>query len=94
MENRFSQFKNMDQWTADMLNDAYQAVTVTQSWDSMKNFAGESFMFGKEPWISNVMTAMQHRDSHSGASFGWTMRQIEYIAKEGWDAYVELKNKH
>lgn len=94
MENRFTQFKNMDQWTADMLNDAYQAVNVTQSWDNMKNFTGESFMFSSEPWISNVMTAMHLRDQHSGASFGWTMRQIEFIAKEGWEAYVELKKKN
>jgi hypothetical protein len=26
---------------------------------------------------------------HSGASYGWTMRQMESIAKNGWDAAQE-----
>lgn len=88
MENRFSQFKKLSSWEADMLNDAYQAITVTGNWDNMKNFAGESFMFSREPWISNIMTSMQHRDQHSGGSFGFTMRTMEYIAKHGWDSYA------
>jgi hypothetical protein len=93
MENRFSQFKRLSEWEANLLNDAYQAVTVTGNWDSMKNFVGESFMFSSEPWISNVMSAMQHRDQHSGASFGWTMRQMETIAKRGWDEYADYLSK-
>ena len=27
---------------------------------------------------------------HSGSSFGWTMRQLESISKNGWDNYVKL----
>jgi hypothetical protein len=30
---------------------------------------------------------------HSGSSYGWTMRQIEYIAKNGWDAFVDLHDE-
>ena len=95
-ENRFSELPGLTEWDADMFNDAYQAVSTTGNWDNMKNFKGESFMFSQEPWISNVMTAMHHRDQHSGASFGFTMRTMEYIAKNGWDSYVarntEIKN--
>ncbi len=87
-ENRFLQFKQLSPWEADMLNDAYQAITVTGSWDKIKTFKGESFMFSSEPWLSNVMTAMHLRDSHSGASFGLTMRAMEHIAKYGWDKYA------
>lgn len=89
MENRFSQFKQLSSWDADMLNDAYQAVTCTGNWDNMKNFNGESFMFSREPWVSNIMTAMHHRDQHSGASFGLVLRTMEYIAKHGWDSYAD-----
>ena len=88
MENRFSQFKRFDEWDAEMLNDAFNAITVTESWGHMKNFNGESFMFASKPWITNILTAMHHRDRHSGASFGWTMRHMECIAKEGWDIYA------
>jgi hypothetical protein len=28
-------------------------------------------------------------DSHSGGSMAWTMRAIEYIAKEGVDKYIQ-----
>lgn len=90
-----NRFKNLglDSWDAEMLNDAYGAITATDSWDKMKNFNGESFMFNSEPWISNILTAMQYRNNHSGASYGWTMRQMEYIAKNGWEAYVDLRRK-
>ena len=27
---------------------------------------------------------------HSGSSFGWTMRQLEYLSKNGWDNYVSF----
>ncbi len=74
-----------------MLNDAYQAVTVTGSWDLLKNFSGESFMFSRDPFVANIMNAMALRDLHSGASFGMTMRVMESIAKHGWDAYREAR---
>jgi hypothetical protein len=86
--NRFSELPNMSATDADMLNDAYQAITVTGSWDAMKNFSGESFMFSRDPFVANIMNAMAWRDQHSGASFGCTLRIMEFIAKNGWDAYV------
>ena len=27
---------------------------------------------------------------HSGMTFGWTMRQLQYIAVNGWDEYVKF----
>jgi hypothetical protein len=93
MDNRFSQFTQLSKWEADLLNDAYQAVTVTGNWDSMKNFAGESFMSSSEPWTVNVMTAMQYRNHPSGASLSWSMRTIESIAKEGWNTYAARLEK-
>lgn len=86
--NRFSELPGMSETDAYMLNDAYQAITVSGNWDNMKYFNGQSFMFSQEPWISNVMTSMHYRDQHSGASFGITMRAMEYIAKHGWDSYA------
>lgn len=93
MANRFSEFKHLSQWEADLLNDAYQAISATGNWNNMKYFAGKSFVFSMEPWVTNVMNAMQYRDSHSGTSFGLTMRAMECIAKEGWDAYAASMKK-
>ena len=87
-DNRFSKLPGLSQWDADMLNDAYEAITATNNWDNVKNFNGESFMFSSEPWVSNIMSAMHYRDQHSGASFGMTLRSMEFIAKHGWDAYA------
>ncbi len=30
---------------------------------------------------------------HSGSSFGWTMRQLESISKNGWDNYVKFNTQ-
>ena len=30
---------------------------------------------------------------HSGGSYGYTMRVLEFIAKEGWDAYAKIMLK-
>ena len=91
--NRFSELPGLDRIDAEMLYDAYQAITVTGSWDAMKNFNGDSFMFSREPFIANIMNAMEWRDRHSGASFGCTLRIMEFIAKHGWDAYVEQRRE-
>ena len=88
MANRFSEL-GLSEWESDILNDAYQAISVTGNWNNMKHFMGDSFVFDLVPWLVNVATAMQYRDSHSGTSFGLTMRIMEKIAKEGWEAYVK-----
>jgi hypothetical protein len=92
--NRFTGLPGLSAWDAEMLNDAYHATTVTNSWDSIKNFKGESFMFSREPFVANIMNAMALRDQHSGASFGLTMRVMQFIATHGWDDYVESRKEN
>jgi hypothetical protein len=52
--------------------------------------AGKGFMFSNPPpklqHINNKIHELY--DGHSGGSYGWTMRQIEDIAKNGWEAWV------
>jgi hypothetical protein len=33
-------------------------------------------------------------DGHSGASFGWTMRTMQYIANHGEKKYKEIVNEY
>ena len=84
----FASLPNISVLDMNMLKDAYNAVTASGAWDAIANFTGESFMFSSEPWLNDVQKHMKLMDQHSGASYGCTMRIIEKIARDGWDAYV------
>jgi hypothetical protein len=79
-----------DEMSRFMLEDMYKAVTVSENWANLKGFVpGDGgFMFSEMPeWFSRIDQAVKY-DGHSGASHGWTMRCMEYIAKHGWDNFV------
>ena len=44
------------------------------------------YMFTNNPGFNAIMNNMQV--GHSGASYAWTMRNLQYIASNGMDAYV------
>ena len=73
-----------------MLEDAFQAVTAADAWELLKlpSVPGEGgFMFSSHPAVLRISDCMKF-DGHSGGSFSLTLRQMEYIAKHGWDSYV------
>jgi hypothetical protein len=84
----FAAIPEMDSWEAQMLKDIYDAVTELNMWENMCNFSEQSFMFSRSTWLSEVQDKMKLMDTHSGCSYGICMRNIESIAKDGWDAYV------
>ena len=72
-----------------MLADAYQAIAATDMWDYMRlptTPGKDGFMFSSAIELAVINAAMKYT-GHSGASYGWTMRQMEAIAKEGLDVY-------
>lgn len=72
-----------------MLKDAYQAITACDLWDWVKTFSpedGKGFMFTRHPNLDRIEKEMKF-GGHSGASWAWTMRTMESIAKNGWDAH-------
>ena len=75
-----------------MLKNAHQAITLAEGWDWMRNFKGESFMFSNDAMIGKISKNMVELgyDGHSGSSYGWTMRWMEYLAKNGKDAFLSL----
>lgn len=93
-------FKNLGlaSYEVTMLADAYQAVTkVEGGWEYLARPdvpKGGSFMFGPETPILNAINNAMTFQGHSGATYGMTMRQIEFIAKHGWDAYVKQVAPH
>ena len=65
-----------------MMTNAWQAITLTETWDFVKQDI-DSFMFCLEPQISIISKKMEELgyNGHSGSSFGWVMRNMQYIAK-------------
>ena len=82
-----------DEHSRFMLKNAHQAISLTESWDFMRTFSEQqsSFMFSNSPIVSDIMKKMSELgyDGHSGCSFAWTMRQMEFLAKNGKDAYLQ-----
>ena len=75
-----------------MLKNAHQAITNAEAWDWMKNFQGQSFMFSNDAMIDKIsknMVALGY-DGHSGGSYGWTMRCMEHLAKNGKEAFLDM----
>jgi hypothetical protein len=79
-----------DEHSRVMLKNAYQAITLTEHWDYMRTFSEQSFMFSNSPVVSTIITKMSQLgyDGHSGCSFGWTMRNMEFFAKNGKQAFL------
>jgi hypothetical protein len=88
--NYYALFEKFD---ADMLQDADNAITATNLWDWLREYSPDKktgFMFSDHPNLSTINSAMKF-DGHSGASYGWTMRQMEYIAKNGWESFENIR---
>lgn len=74
-----------------MLENAWQAITQTNTWDFVSQDI-ESFMFSMDLRIDTIAEKMEELgyNGHSGCSFGSTMRNMQYLAKNGFDKF---KNK-
>jgi hypothetical protein len=88
-----SDFLNIkDESSRFMLENAYQAITISEGWDFMKSFNDNQngFMFSSNPMTGKIMSKMDELgySGHSGFSFGWTMRMMEFLAKNGREAFL------
>lgn len=75
----------------DLLEDAYNAVTVSNAWDFFQTQAppeDKGYMFWNTPELTAITKNMKCANLHSGGSFGSTMRAMQSIALIGWDAWV------
>ena len=72
-----------------MLQDADNAITACNFWEWLRDYTPEDnkgYMFSNHPNLTKINLAMKY-GGHSGASYGWTMKQMEYIAKHGWTLF-------
>ena len=81
-----------DDHTRFMLENAYQAITVAEGWEFMKTFNDNNygFMFSDSPMTGKIMSKMEELgySGHSGNSFAWTMRTMEFLAKHGREDFM------
>jgi hypothetical protein len=72
----------------EMLFNAYNAIQLTETWGFMKKDI-ETYMWSNKPEITIIINKMAELgyNGHSGTSFGWTMREMQFIAQNGLEAY-------
>jgi hypothetical protein len=79
-----------------MLENAYTAISLTEMWDYMKKNS-DSYMFSTDKEIKIISDKIEELGyhGHSGASFGITMRNMQFIALHGMEEHKKmwLKNK-
>ena len=80
-----------NKYEREMLENAFAAVTQTESWAFLKEEV-DSFMFSQNPQVHRILRKMEELGyyGHSGASFGVTMRQMQFIAQNGFEKFKEL----
>jgi hypothetical protein len=74
--------------TREMLSNAWLAITQLELWNYMK-LEVDSYMFSDDPKIMIITRQMEKLgyDNHTGYTFGFTMRTMQYIAKYGEEQY-------
>jgi len=83
----------LDPSTRVMMANGHQAISQLELWSWLRNYEpedGRGFMYSSSPnldIISQKMDSLPNSVGHSGSSFGFTMRSLHYIAKNGIDAY-------
>lgn len=73
-----------------LLENAHWAITQCELWNWLSKSNEESFWFSDSPMVYRIRNKMVEHpigESHSGGSFAFAMRQMEYIAKNGIDLY-------
>lgn len=77
-----------DIYKREILVNAWQAITLTENWKFVEKDI-YSFTLSDAPEIMTISNKMEELGYylHSGASFGWTMREMQFIAQKGEEAY-------
>jgi len=77
----------------EILQYDYNAIdNIPGAWEALKNHdADRSFMFDTHGKIWTLIESKMS-DAHSAASASFSLRNMEYIAKNGWEKYVQFKN--
>lgn len=74
-----------------LYKNMHSAITQTELWDWMSTYSPpQGFMFSEAPELDRINVKMREdpiSGGHSGASYGCMMRAMEFIAKNGYEAF-------
>ena len=82
-----------------MLDDMYRAVTKVEGWETLRSVdpGDGGFMFSQNEQVRDltqrITAALDDSGVHSGASFGFCMRAMQAIARNGWAYYVDFRTR-
>lgn len=83
-----------DEHTRKMLVNCWQAITLIEMWDFLKNYPVHiPIMFTKNREINKIINKMNELPNsigHSGFSIAWTLREMQYIAIYGEEEYNKI----
>ena len=87
-------FDFLDSMSSYAVSTAYKTVSELELWDFFRTYSpeeGKGFMFSKHANLDLVSNKVEkdYNVGHSGGSWGWTMRQIQYIATNGFSSYKQ-----
>jgi hypothetical protein len=84
------QFDFIDSSSRIMYTTAHYAISQLELWDYMKKDT-ESYMLSRDPEVYKIGDKISQLgyNGHSGASFGCTMRAMQFIAQNGYDKFRE-----
>jgi hypothetical protein len=70
-----------------MFETAYQAITITELWDYMKKD-----MFNDDDKLQKICNKIEELgyNGHSGSSFGYIMRHMQFIAINGIENHKQM----
>ena len=74
-----------------MFETAYQAITITELWDYMKKDV-DNYMFNEDAEVRRIYDKIEELgyNGHSGASFGYIMRHMQFIATNGIEKHKQM----
>lgn len=74
-----------------MMTNAWKAITFSNNWDFVAQDT-DSFMWSDDPRINEISKQMVKfgYDGHSGCSFGCTMRNMQFLVRNGEEEFKKL----
>lgn len=80
-----------DELTKNMLVNAWEAINSIDMWDFVAQDI-ESFMFSDDPRVDAIFRKMEELGyhDHSGRSFASTLRNMQYLARNGEEKFKKL----
>jgi hypothetical protein len=74
-----------------MLSTAFQAITLTETWNFVEQPI-DSFMCSGDKRVRAIYDKIEELGyhGHSGSSFGVTMRNMQYIARNGAEDFKRI----